>query len=83
MAGTQVQVSWQQFRVARELAFDGASNETIARRLGIDVETVRIHFRAVYRKTGMGNRTELAVLLLRQDVVLVPGGAGSKAPIAA
>jgi DNA-binding NarL/FixJ family response regulator len=37
---------------------DGWSNEEIADRLGIGVRTVRFHLDRVYRKLGVGRRTE-------------------------
>ena len=37
---------------------DGWSNEEIADRLGIGVRTVRFHLDRIYRKLGVGRRTE-------------------------
>lgn len=37
---------------------DGWSNEEIADRLGIGVRTVRFHLDHIYRKLGVGRRTE-------------------------
>ena len=47
-------------REAEVLSFlaDGWSNEEIADRLGIGVRTVRFHLDHVYRKLGVGRRTE-------------------------
>lgn len=63
--------------VARELAFDGATNEEIADRLEVSVHTVASHLKAVYMKTGIRNRAGLAVALVRKrvvvQVVLPPG----------
>ena len=65
-----VTVTPKQFRVARELARDGADNETIARRLDCSIETVRSHLSGLYERTGMQSRTELAVALARQHIEL-------------
>jgi DNA-binding NarL/FixJ family response regulator len=47
-------------REAEVLSFlaDGWSNEEIADRLGIGLRTVRFHLDHVYRKLGVGRRTE-------------------------
>ncbi len=37
---------------------DGWSNEEIADRLGIGIRTVRFHLDRIYRKLGVGRRTE-------------------------
>src|SRR5690348_5249395 len=45
--------------------FDGADNATVAARCKKDIETVKTHLARVMRRAGVGNRTELAVALLR------------------
>ncbi len=50
----------------RELAIlarlsEGRSNKSIARDLGVSEATVKVHLRAVYRKTGSSNRTQAAL----------------------
>ncbi|MBX3713363.1 MAG: response regulator transcription factor [Lysobacter sp.] len=52
---------------ARETAIlrllaEGLSNKQIARQLGTSPNTVRNQIHAVFRKTGVSNRTELALL---------------------
>jgi two-component system nitrate/nitrite response regulator NarL len=41
---------------------EGVSNKVIARRLGLAEGTVKVHLHRIYRKLGISNRTELAVL---------------------
>lgn len=81
----QVTFTYQQYRIVRELATDGADNETIARRLGIGVETVRSHLTAIYKKTGYRDRTELAVAVLHGDILVslkIQGAAKTKLHLA-
>lgn len=54
-----------QAEVVRELLYDGADSATIARRLGIPPLSVNGHIREVYKRTGLGSRTELVVAILR------------------
>jgi two-component system nitrate/nitrite response regulator NarL len=41
---------------------DGATNKEIGRRLRLAEGTVKVHLHHIYRKLGITNRTELAVL---------------------
>lgn len=43
---------------------DGADNATIARRLGISVDTVRVQFTRIRTRTGLTSKTALAVAVL-------------------
>jgi two-component system, NarL family, nitrate/nitrite response regulator NarL len=47
------------------LVADGNSNREIARSLGLSEGTVKIHLNNMFRKLGVGNRTELAALAFR------------------
>jgi two-component system nitrate/nitrite response regulator NarL len=40
---------------------DGASNKIIARQVGVTEATVKVHVKAILRKTGMKNRTQAAL----------------------
>lgn len=56
-------------REISDLVADGLSNKVIAARLGISERTVKAHLNAVFRKTGLSSRTQLALALQA-----VPGG---------
>lgn len=49
------------------LLANGCSNQEIADRLGLRLQTVKNHLSRVYRKFGVPNRVQLAVLVLHQD----------------
>lgn len=55
----------------RGLLFDGADNATLARRLEVDVETVKTYVGQMLRRTQIPNRTALAVAVLRDDLVVI------------
>ena len=48
------------------LVSSGLSNKLVARELGLTEGTVKVHLHAIFRKTGVENRTSLAVLLATQ-----------------
>jgi DNA-binding NarL/FixJ family response regulator len=47
-----------------ELASQGSTNTVIAKGLGLSVHAVKFHLASIYRKLGVGNRTEAAVAFL-------------------
>jgi DNA-binding NarL/FixJ family response regulator len=49
-----------------ELVAGGAANDEIARRLVVSLKTVESHLRRLFDRYGVMNRTELAVLALRE-----------------
>jgi DNA-binding CsgD family transcriptional regulator len=53
------------------LLVDGASNKTIARRLGISPHTAKFHVAAVLRELGARNRAEAVAMALREGLVLL------------
>jgi DNA-binding CsgD family transcriptional regulator len=62
-------VGWESLtpaeRTVVELAIDGLTNGSIARRLHVSAGTVKTHLAHVYTKLGVANRTELANVALR------------------
>lgn len=67
--------SVRQYQVLQELLKDGADNPTIALRLGIAPDTVKCHIKILLAKTGLANRTELAVAVLQGHLVVkIPAG---------
>lgn len=49
-----------------EMATHGLTNTQIARDLGVSVHAVKFHLASVYRKLGVSNRTEAAVLFIER-----------------
>jgi len=47
-----------------EMASLGLTNLQVAARLNVSVHAVKFHLAAIYRKLGVANRTEAAVLFL-------------------
>jgi DNA-binding NarL/FixJ family response regulator len=52
-----------------EMASLGLTNNQIGRRLHVSVHAVKFHLAAIYRKLGVANRTEAAVLYLRSSTL--------------
>jgi len=48
-----------------QIASRGLTNGEIAGALGVSVHAVKFHLASVYRKLGVGNRTEAAVVYLQ------------------
>ncbi len=48
-----------------EMATLGLTNDEVAKKLAVTVHAVKFHLAAVYRKLGVSNRTEAAVLYLQ------------------
>jgi DNA-binding NarL/FixJ family response regulator len=48
-----------------EMTSQGLKNGEIAERLNVSVHAVKFHLASIYRKLGVGNRTEAAVTYLR------------------
>lgn len=51
-----------------ELVAHGLSNAQLAERLGVTVHAVKFHLASIYRKLGVGNRTEAAFMYLNSGL---------------
>ncbi len=49
---------------------DAASNEMIARRLFVSLDTVKSHMKSILRKSGKKDRTALVLAVERRQIVL-------------
>ena len=60
------------------MAATGLTNAQMASELQVTVHAVKFHLASIYRKLGVGNRTEAAVLYLRaQPIPAAIGGTAS------
>lgn len=56
------------------MASHGSTNTAIAYDLGLSVHAVKFHLASVYRKLGVGNRTEAAFAFLSQNSQALTAG---------
>ena len=56
-----------------ELVADGLTNREIAVRTYLSPNTVKVHLRNIFTKTGVSSRTELTVLAMQEGWITVPG----------
>ncbi len=62
-------LSKREFQILRHLV-DGLPNKTIARALDITEATVKVHIKALLRKTRMANRTQVAIWAVNNGFAL-------------
>jgi two-component system, NarL family, response regulator LiaR len=60
-------LSPREYEVLR-MATQGLTNAEIAVRMEVTVHAVKFHLASIYRKLGVANRTEAAVVFLRSKV---------------
>jgi two-component system, NarL family, nitrate/nitrite response regulator NarL len=63
-----LQVSPREVQVL-EMTSQGLTNDEIARRLNVTTHAVKFHLASIYRKLGVANRTEAAVVYLRSTSI--------------
>lgn len=71
-SGWECPVSYAEWRVAKQLLADGASNARIAIRLSCAEDTVKSHLRKLLQRTGTRTRTEFVVAVLGGEIRLRP-----------
>jgi DNA-binding NarL/FixJ family response regulator len=59
------------------LVTEGLTNQVIAERLVVSLNTVEYHLKNIYRKLGVSSRTQLLAHLAREEIDLEAGGARS------
>ncbi|KZE41039.1 response regulator [Microbacterium sp. T32] len=70
--GKVASLSPSEVAIIRLLSDGVTSNEHVAKRLGVSVNTVRTHIHAALRKVGVADRTQLALWGVRVREELVP-----------
>ena len=57
----------QEVKILRLLA-EGLSNEEMSRLINLSRETIKMHMKALFRKLEVKNRTEAAVMAVREGI---------------
>ncbi len=78
----EIQQLSEREREILSLVANGLSNQQIAHRLGISVNTVKVHLRNVFSKIGAASRTEASMYAVRTGIVTVDRAAPADAAMA-
>lgn len=70
---SEVQPLSEREREILSLVAQGLSNQQIAHRLGISVNTVKVHLRNIFGKIGAASRTEASMYAVRAGIVTLEG----------
>lgn len=63
------------------LVAEGLTNREIAARVFLSPNTVKVHLRNIFAKTGVSSRTELSILAVREGWISVPEAETEAAPV--
>ncbi len=63
------------------LVAEGLTNREIAAQVYLSPNTVKVHLRNIFTKTGVASRTELSILAVREGWISVPEAAAETAPV--
>jgi DNA-binding CsgD family transcriptional regulator len=63
------------------LVAEGLTNREIAAQVYLSPNTVKVHLRNIFTKTGVASRTELSILAVRERWIAVPEAAEETAPV--
>jgi DNA-binding NarL/FixJ family response regulator len=72
--GALALLTQREWEIARLIA-QGWSNKRLAKQLGVCERTIKTHLNNIFRKRGVTNRTQLALLVLRAQA---PWGSSQK-----
>jgi DNA-binding CsgD family transcriptional regulator len=56
-----------------ELVAEGLTNREVAARLYLSPNTIKVHLRNIFTKTGVASRTELSMMAVQEGWITVPG----------